>query len=164
MQIGPMELLPDSKHLAIAIDRRWVRYVLAVAVGLPTLAFFGWVGMWGLVFGIGGLLNDPDVFSFSLFLVSSLGSIGIVGGWLRILRPHGRMSRALRRVTVLMLGCGVLASVCLAIGVLWGEARPLSLAMAGAWGLVAVVGLVLMHGTPLVGESEAICAVSEEQQ
>lgn len=144
-----MRILPDSHQLASTIDRSSVRVALAVVVGLPA-AWFGIVfGYLGLAFGLSSLMRNFDLLPAALVVVTTFGLLGILGGWIRLLRRRTRMSDPVRRLTVSFLWCGVIAAVCLgASELLLGEPKPSALLRATGWAVMAVIGMVLIHATP----------------
>jgi hypothetical protein len=144
-----MTILPDRQTLASTVDRLSVRIGLAVVVGLPAAAFAFAYGYWGLIVGLGGLSQGTYPFlSAALLAITTLGLLGILGGWIRLLRRQSTMTELVRRVTVALLWCGVVAAVCLAASMLLREAHPLSLLSATVWTVMSVIGMVLIHATP----------------
>lgn len=143
-----MSFLPEPRALALTVDQPTVRIALAAVVGLPVAAFvfvFGWMGM---VFPFNILREGYDVFSAALLTVSTLGLLGILGGWIRLLLRQSAMNEPVRRITVGLLWCGVLASVCLEVSMFFGEIKLVNLITATVCTVVAVIGMLLIHATP----------------
>jgi len=158
-----MSLLPEPRLLALTVDRPIVRIALAAFVGLPAAAFvffFGWLGL-ALPFYALKEGYDP-LYSASLLSVSTLGFLGVVGGWVRLLIRHAAMSERVRYITVGLLLCGVLAAVCFEISMFFGEIKPVNVIIAVTSTVVAVIGLLFIHATPAVcNESNAQPGVQE---
>ena len=153
-----MTLLADSHTLASRVDRPTVRIALAVLVGLPA-AWFGIVyGYLGLAFGLGGLLERFELIPAALVTITAFGLLGILGGWIRLLRRHSAMGDKMRRIAVGLLWCGVISAVCLAASAMASEATPASFIMAAVWTAMAVIGMVLIHATPARNARQKILA------
>jgi hypothetical protein len=144
-----MPFLPEPRSLAVTVDRVIVRIALATVFGLPLAAFAVMYGWWALILALGALREGyRPFFSAGLLTVTTLGILGILGGWLRLLRRQSTMSEPTRRATVTLLWCGVVAAVSLGASMFFGEMRPLGLVMATIWSAVAIIGMVLIHATP----------------
>jgi hypothetical protein len=120
-----------------------------VVIGLPVAAFAVTYGWWVLILSLRALSEGySPLFSAGLLTVTTLGILGILGGWLRLLRRQSTMSEPLRRTTVALLWCGVVAAVSLSASMFFGEIGPPGLVVATVWSALAIVGMVLIHATP----------------
>ena len=146
-----MSLLPEPRVLALTVDRPIVRIALAAVVGLPAAAFvffFGWLGMAMPFYALKE--GYEPLFSAALLSVSTFGFLGVVGGWVRLLIRQAAMSERVRRITVGLLLCGVLAAVCFEISMFFGEIHPENIIISVTSAVFAVIGMLLIHATPSV--------------
>jgi hypothetical protein len=134
------------RRLALWLDRRSVRIVLALIAGLPAGVFVVVYGFLGLSVALGGLSGGtPHPIFMGLMAVTSLGVLGVAGAWLRLLQRHSSMTGQARRLTVALMLCGVASALCLAVYIAMEEGKLRGAAM---WFLVALVGMLFIAATP----------------
>jgi hypothetical protein len=139
------------------IDHPLVRTVLGVLVGFPLSLVTLFAAPYGLLLGYGGVAEgNPQLFFLGLMTV--LGLIAIYGAWYRLLVPHAEMVAAQVRRIRFCLYCGVISSLGLAGSVISSlnlagcascESQYQYIILSGALGLLAIVGVVLIHSTPI---------------
>lgn len=135
------------------LDRRPVRWAFAVLIGAPLTLFTLFFAPIGAIVG-GSVIAGPSAHLFAAALITSsvLGALGVVGGWLWLIRLSREMSRAYRFSTAFLLGCGVVAAAVLCVWAIragWYAGAVLP-AMALLLGL-----LLLLHILSATSESVA---------
>jgi hypothetical protein len=126
------------------IDRPLVRLALGVLVGFPLSVVAVFAVPHGLVMGYGGILEGSPLLIF-VGLVTVLGVIAIYGAWYRLLVPHAEMVVAQVRRIRFCLYCGVISS----LGLAGWAGYAIEFALSGVLGLFAIIGVVLLKGTPI---------------
>jgi hypothetical protein len=125
------------------LNKLLTRWLAGLIVGLP----FTWLslilGVHGIILGKGGIKEG----GFDLIapgIITIAGFIGIVGAWIRVIRPTYAMSESILHATRIMLYCGIAASVALFIVVIIGSGFISSLPFA----LVIALGILFIIATP----------------
>ena len=103
--------------IAEHFDHPKVRFWTGVLLGIPATCFavpWAFIGFGGGLLLIGG---PGTVEGLSMILGSALGSAGIVGAWLRLASSEAmlRQSPTRRRLVLLLLTSGILASLILCV-------------------------------------------------
>ena len=127
-----------------ALDKRWVRVMLAILFGVPAailaLSLVG-LGLW-----LPLRVSEPgDWYAFVIAPLAALATLGVVGLWRRLLKPHSVMTgRERAQVRALLLN-GIIANAGFAVfTVLLFEEDVL----VPVFTVVAGMGLVFILATP----------------
>ncbi|MDO8961065.1 MAG: hypothetical protein Q7V02_03115 [Methylophilus sp.] len=146
-----LPFLPEPSVLSVTVDRPIVRIILAAVIGLPTAAFLLFFGWLGIAIPFNSLREGLEpLFSAALLTVSTLGLLGVIGGWVRLLIKQTSMNKPVRCITVALLWCGVIAAICFEVAMFFGEIKPINLVIAATFTVLAVIGMLLIHATPCI--------------
>lgn len=121
-----------------ALDNRKFRILFGLFVGFPATLLFLVLSVYGYIFGIIAI-RERDLLSGALAFSTVLGTAGVIGAWLRLLKQSNRISVRRKLFIRISLLCGVAASLILLAITIWAETFiPLGLP------LVALIGAGLL--------------------
>lgn len=130
--------------IANQLDRPVVRFALGTFIGLPISAATVIGSLYSVIFLYGGIIQ-ADLRVATLGAGGILGTVGVLGAWRRLLKRSTEMSEGDRKTARLMLKCGVIGALVLALWCLFAGF------WLGVFGSVAfaLFGVALRKGTPL---------------
>ena len=125
------------------LDNRTFRVVFALLVGIPATLIYLVALIYGVVFGIATFSNfDPIAAAFGIATV--LGTLGVIGVWLRLAKSSNRFTEKQLKFTRISLICGTLASLILMGIAIWFEGYLL---FGVPMFMLSVLGVVFYAGT-----------------
>lgn len=125
------------------LDSPIFRAGFAIFVGLPGTLMFLIAFVYGIAFG----MSAAKSFSFlaaAFALATLLGTFGIIGIWLRLLKRRARFSSRQLRFTRAALACGITASVMLLFISTWFDP---SLQFIAPFIALTAIGVIFYNGT-----------------
>ena len=96
------------------LNKRIIRIVIGVTIGIPFTAISIPLGWHGMLLGFGGIASGNVLF-ISIGITTITGFVGIAGAWRRLLKSTEVISKEeLNRIRI-MLFCGLASSLALCI-------------------------------------------------
>jgi len=124
-----------------ALDNKHFRIAFAFLIGFPATFIYLFAAIHGYVYVI-SLFYDFKLFSASLAAATILGTFGILGAWLRLIKQSKNLTPKQLRFTRNSLACGIVASIILLANAIWAGSFlfgvPLSILTVG--GILFYVG------------------------
>lgn len=131
------------------LDRRPVRWTLALLIGAPlTIVTLIFAPLGALVGGSVIAGGSGDLFFVAMIAASVLGALGVLGGWMWLVRSSREMSPKYRRTTVVLLGCGVVGAAILAAWSVGGGSLLDGVLPVAAVALGVLLLVQVMSGVP----------------
>lgn len=126
-----------------ALDNRKFRILFGLFVGFPATLLLLVLSVYGYIFGIIAI-REQDLLSAAFAFSTLLGTAGVVGAWIRLLKRSDRISASLRLLIRILLLCGIAASAVLLVITIWAETfLPLGLPLIALIG----AGMLFYSGT-----------------
>jgi len=124
------------------LDNKNFRIAFAVLVGIPATFVYFVAAIYGFVLVIASFHNF-QLFPASLGVATLLGTLGIVGAWLRLIKRRDNLGARELKFTRASLACGVIASIILLANAILAGSLIFGVPLA----ILTLVGVFFYVGT-----------------
>ena len=125
-----------------ALDNKNFRIAFAVLIGIPSTFIFLASAIYGYVFVI-SLFYDFKLVSASMAAATILGTFGILGAWLRLIKQSKNLTPRQLKFTRNSLACGIVASIILLINAIFAGSFYIGVPLS----VLTLVGVLFYVGT-----------------
>jgi len=120
-----------------------VRIILGLSLVIPLTIISLVFGVHGLILGYSGIV-DANLIFLLIGIITIVGFLGIIGSYWRIFRSSQIMSDKERRILIILLFCGITASIALCVWSLIFKEIIASLIFI----LLSTIGILFIYATP----------------